>query len=187
MRDVDVTHLEAGTLAVQAPRSQRAQPPLVRQLRQRVGLVDDLTQLAAAEEVLDRRGNTLGIDQRARCHILLITDAHAFLDRAPQFEETLAQLVGCQLVDGAQTAVAQVVDVVQLALAGAQPQNVTNGVEIIERLQRHLQFRDPQLEKAKELFRPTFPSRYRLGSWNFSRNSSLAFSSCGGLPGRKRW
>ena len=66
VRDVDVADLEAGPLAVQAARAQGREPPLVGELRQRVGLVDDLRQLAAAEEVLDRRADALGVDQRPR-------------------------------------------------------------------------------------------------------------------------
>ena len=66
VRDVNVADLEAGTLAVQSARAQGREPPLVGELRQRVGLVDDLRQLAAAEEVLDRRADALGVDQRPR-------------------------------------------------------------------------------------------------------------------------
>ena len=51
--DVHVADLEAGPLAVQAARAQGRQPPLVGELAQRVGLVHDLRQLAAAEEELD--------------------------------------------------------------------------------------------------------------------------------------
>ena len=42
--------------------------------------------------------------------------AHALLHGAAELEEALAQLVGGQLVDRAQPAVAQVVDVVDVAL-----------------------------------------------------------------------
>ena len=120
VRDMYVAHLETGALAVEAARSQGAQAPLVRQLRERVRLIDDLAQLAAAEEILNSRRNALGVDQRARRHVLLVADAHAFLDGAPELEEALAQLVGRQLIDGAQAAVAEVVDVVDVAFAGPQ-------------------------------------------------------------------
>ena len=43
-------------------------------------------------------------------------EAHALLHRAAQLEEALADLVGGQLVDGAEAAVAQVVDVVDVRL-----------------------------------------------------------------------
>ena len=66
VRDVDVADLEAGALAVQSAGAQGREPPLVGKLGQRIGLVDDLRQLTAAEEVLDRRADALGIDQRPR-------------------------------------------------------------------------------------------------------------------------
>ena len=119
VRDVDVADLEAGALAVEPAGAQGAEPPLVGELRQRVGLVDDLRELAAAEEVLDRRADALGVDQRARGHVLGVLEAHPLLDGAAELEEALAQLVGGQLVDGAQPAVAQVVDVVDVPLAAA--------------------------------------------------------------------
>ena len=49
-------------------------------------------------------------------HVLRVLEAHALLHGAAELEEALAQLVGGQLVDGAQPAVAQVVDVVDVAL-----------------------------------------------------------------------
>ena len=65
-----------------------------------------------------------GIDERARRHVLLIADRHALLHGAAQLEEALAQFVGGQFVDGAQAAVAEVVDVVDVPLAGAQFEDV---------------------------------------------------------------
>ena len=57
--NVHVADLEAGPLAVQAAGPQGRKPPLVRQHRQRVRLVDHLRELAAAEEILDRRRDAL--------------------------------------------------------------------------------------------------------------------------------
>src|SRR5438552_1370639 len=59
VRDVYVAHLEARELAVEAAWPKGAQAALVRQLSKRVGLIDDLAQLAAAEEILDGRGHAL--------------------------------------------------------------------------------------------------------------------------------
>src|SRR5205807_2808121 len=47
---VHVAHFEPGALAREPTRTERAQPPLVRQLRQWVGLVHELRQLRAAED-----------------------------------------------------------------------------------------------------------------------------------------
>ena len=114
VRVVDVADLEAGPLAVQTAGPQGRQPPLVREHRQRVGLVDHLRELAAAEEILDGRGNALRVDQAARRHVLQVLEAHPLLHRPPQLQEALAQLVGGQLLDRPQAAVAEVVDVVDL-------------------------------------------------------------------------
>ena len=54
VRDVHVAHFEAGSLAIEAAWSERRKPPLVRQLRERIRLVHNLRQFAAAEEILDR-------------------------------------------------------------------------------------------------------------------------------------
>ena len=53
VRNVHVAHFEARTLAVQAAGPKGRQTPLVRELRQRIGLVDHLRKLAAAEEEID--------------------------------------------------------------------------------------------------------------------------------------
>ena len=89
-------------------------PPLVREHRQRIGLIDHLRQLAAAEEIFDRRRDALGIDQAARRHVLDVLQAHPLLHGAAELEEALAQFVAGQFVDRPQTAVAQVIDVVDL-------------------------------------------------------------------------
>ena len=52
--------------------------------------------------------------------VVRVLDVHALLRRAAELEEALAELVAGQLVDRAHAAVAEVVDVVDLALAGAQ-------------------------------------------------------------------
>src|SRR5262249_43086856 len=90
---------------------------LVRELRERVRLVDDLRELTAAEEVVDRRADRLRVDDRARREVLLLEERHALLDRPLQLEETLAELVARELVDRAHAAVAEVVDVVELGTA----------------------------------------------------------------------
>ena len=137
VRDMHVADFEAGSLAVEPARAQGAQAALVGQLGQRVGLVDDLRELAAAEEILDGRADALGVDQRPRSHVLGVFQAHPFLDRAAQLQETLAQLVRSQLVDGSQPAVAQVVDVVDVALVAPQVEDVADGVDVVVGIEGH--------------------------------------------------
>ena len=66
VRVVHVAHLEAGALARQPARSERRQAALVRELRQRIGLVHELRELARSEEALDHRGDRARVDQVVR-------------------------------------------------------------------------------------------------------------------------
>ena len=121
VRNVHVADFEAGPLAIQAAGAEGRQPPLVREHRQRIGLVDHLRQLAAAEEVLDRRRDALGIDQAARRHVLDVLEAHPLLHGAAELQEALAHFVAGQLVDRPQAAIAQVVDVVDVGRRTRRP------------------------------------------------------------------
>ncbi len=120
VRRVHVAHLEAGALARQAARTQRRETPLVRDLGQGVGLVHELRELRGAEELAHRRRRRLGVDQVLRHHGVDLDRAHALLDGALHAQETDAVLVLHQLADRAHAPVAEMVDVVDLALAVAQ-------------------------------------------------------------------
>ena len=120
VRGVHVAHLEAGALAREAARTQRREAPLVRDLGQRVGLVHELGELRGAEELAHRGRRRLGVDQVLRHHRVDVDRAHALLDGALHAQEAQAVLVLHQLADRAHAAVAEMVDVVDLALAVAQ-------------------------------------------------------------------
>ena len=148
VRDVDVADLESGPLPVQAARPERREPPLVGELGEGVGLVDDLRQLAPAEEVFDRRADALGVDQAPGGDILGVLQAHPLLDGPSELEEPLAQLVGGQLVDGPEPTIAQVVDVVDLTFPLAEVEDVADRVDVVERVQDHLVVGDRLAELA---------------------------------------
>ena len=120
MGRVHVAHLEAGALAGEAARPERREPPLVGDLGQRVGLVHELRELRGAEELAHRRRRRLGVDQVLRHHGVDVDRAHALLDGALHAQQADAVLVLHQLADRAHPAVAEMVDVVDLALAVAQ-------------------------------------------------------------------
>ena len=120
MRRVHVAHLEAGALARQAARPKRRETPLVGDLRQRVGLVHELRQLRGAEELAHRGGRRLGVDQVLRHDRVDLDRRHALLDRALHAQQADAVLVLHELADRAHPAVAEIVDVVDLAAAVAQ-------------------------------------------------------------------
>src|SRR4029078_1113974 len=110
VRDVHVAHLEARALAVQTARAERVKTAFVRELRERVRLVDDLRQLAATEEEIDRAADRLAVDQLSdAADFVRILQAHALLDGALELQEAFAKLFARELVDGAKTTVAQMI------------------------------------------------------------------------------
>ena len=117
---VHVAHLEAGALTRQTARTKRREAPLVGDLGQRVGLVHELRELRGAEELAHRRRRRLGVDQVLRHDVADLDRRHALLDRALHAQQADAVLVLHQLADRAHAAVAEIVDVVDLALAVAQ-------------------------------------------------------------------
>ncbi len=142
VRDVNVTHLEAGPLAVQATRAQGRETTLVGELRQRVRLVDDLRQLAPAEEEVDRAADRLGVDELGNlAQLVRVLEAHALLDGPLELQEALANLLGRQLVDETQTTVAEVVNVVDVPLAVAQGEHVLQRVHEVFAAENHLGLR----------------------------------------------
>ena len=148
--DVHVAHLEAGPLAIETARAERREPPLVREHRKRIGLIDHLREFATAEEILDRRRDALRIDERAGRHVGDVLETHPLLHGAAELEEALAELVAGQFVDRAQAAVAEVVDIVDLdlALALAELQHVFDGCDQIVGTKRHLRLGHGQTELA---------------------------------------
>ena len=122
---MDVADLEAGALPRQAARPERREPPLVGQLGQRVGLVHELRQLAGPEERLDHGAHGPGVDQVIERDLLRVgVDAHPLLDQPRHAREAHRELVGDQLADRPDPAVAQVVDVVGVAAPVVQVNQV---------------------------------------------------------------
>ena len=114
VRRVDVADLEAGALTGQTARAERRQTALVGQTRERVGLVHELGQLAGAEELLDGGDDGPDVDQRLRRDRLDVLRGHALAHDALHPGQAGTDLVLDELADGAQTTVAEVVDVVDL-------------------------------------------------------------------------
>ena len=115
-----VAHLEARALAGEAARSQGRDAPLVGDLGERIGLVHELRQLARAEELADRGRHGLGVDEVVRHEVLGLGLREPLLHRALDAHQAGAELVLRQLADRAHAAVAEVVDVVDLAAAVSQ-------------------------------------------------------------------
>jgi hypothetical protein len=113
-----VADLEAGAVAGKTARPKGGEAALVRQLGERIGLVHELRELAAAEEIADDGGERLRIDQLLRRHALdvHVEQRHALLDQALRAGQADAALVGEQFAHGADAAAAEVIDVVQCCL-----------------------------------------------------------------------
>ena len=131
VRRVDVTDLEPGPLARQAARPERRETALVRQPGEHVRLVHELRQLRRPEELLDRGDDRTDVDQRLRRDRLDVLGRHPLLDHALHAREADPDLVLDQLADAAETAVAEVVDVVGVValLAGVQPHQVADRLQ----------------------------------------------------------
>src|SRR5579859_6281314 len=117
MGRVHVAHFEAGALTGQTTRPEGRETALMGDFRQRVGLIHELAELRAAEELTDSGGGRLGIDQIMRHHGVDIDRAHALADGALHAQETQTVLVLHQLAHRTDAAVAEMVDVVDLAMA----------------------------------------------------------------------
>ena len=79
---VDVTHRETCPFPGQAAGAEGTDAPLVGELRQGVGLVHELAELAGAKELLNRCHQGLGINQLGRGQALRLPNRHAFFDDA---------------------------------------------------------------------------------------------------------
>ena len=113
VREVHVADFEAGPLAGQTTRAERAEAAAMGEARQRVDLVHELRQLAGAEELLDGGNHRTDVDQRLRRDGLDVLRGHALFDDALHTRETDAHLVLDQLTDRANAAVGEVILVVE--------------------------------------------------------------------------
>src|SRR6266550_4106941 len=109
---MDVADVEARALARQAARPEGRQAPLRCQLGERVRLVHELAQLAAAEELLHRRDDRPDVDQCVRGGLVDLLDRHPLADNAFHPEKADPEGVLDQLAIGPDAAVPEVVDIV---------------------------------------------------------------------------
>ena len=118
MGGVHIPHLEAGSVAVEATRSEGRETTLVGEFRQRVGLVHKLAELTPSEEVAHHRTESLRVDELLRGHPLdvHIEEGHALLDQALGAGQAHPALVGQEFAHRTHTTAAQVIDVVNRAI-----------------------------------------------------------------------
>ncbi len=132
---VHVADVEARPLPGEAAWPHGREPALVRQLRERVGLIHELRELRRGEEFAHRRGNRAAVDELGGGDRFQIHHRHAVLDDALRAHKAHAVLVLHQLADGADAAVAQVVDVVGDAFAVVQADELAENLHEVAHLE----------------------------------------------------
>ena len=100
-------------------------------LCQRVRLIHKLRQRRRSEEFLDCRGNWPDIDQALRCHNIKILKCHSLTDDSLHTAESDTELVLQKFTDAADTAVAEMIDIIPLCKAICKAVEVVNGAENI--------------------------------------------------------
>ena len=132
MGHVHVTHLKASALACQTARAEGRYTALVGDFSQWIGLVHELRQLRCTEELFQRSGNRLAVDQVMRHQRFLLSLTQALLDGFLNSCQASAVLVFSEFADTTHTAVAQVINVIHFTIAVAQVhQNFDHGEDVL--------------------------------------------------------
>ena len=131
-----VADFEPRTFTGKTARPQCGKTTLMREFCQRVRLVHELRQLGAAEEFLDSSYDRTDIDERLYAHLILILCGHSLANHSFHTGEPDTELVLQKFTDAADAAVAQMVDVITLAIALHHVQEIINAGDDIADLQR---------------------------------------------------
>ncbi|GBC83424.1 hypothetical protein HRbin10_02572 [bacterium HR10] len=139
VRRMHIAHFESRALARQTARPQGREPPLVRDLGQRIGLIHELRELTGAEELLERRHDGLRIDEIARHgRLQLPVHGHLLLDRSLHPHQPHAELILQQLADRTHAPVPQMIAIIHLPDVLPQLEEIADDVEEILRRERQL-------------------------------------------------
>ena len=194
MGRMHVAHLEARALARETARSEGGDAPLVGDLRERIRLVHELRELRRTEKLADRRRHRFRVDEIVRHQVFGLGLREPLFHGALDAHEPGAKLVFRELTDRAHAAVAEVVDVVDLAAAVAQLHQDLDHRDDILRRERARAFELGAAHAAVELhasdrgqvvavFREEEPVEERLHGFLGGRLARAA--SCGrSRPGR---
>ena len=131
VRRMNVAHFKSRPLASQAAWTEGRQPPLMGNLRKRIGLIHELRQLARTEEFFERGRNRLIVDQLLRHQGFDVLQAHLFFDRPLHAHQADAEMIFHELADGAHPAVAEMIDIVHRAVAVLELHQIAHHLENI--------------------------------------------------------
>ena len=123
---MDVADFKARAITRKSAWPKRRQAAFMGELCERIDLVHELRQLAAAKEIADDRRERLWIDKLLRHHRLnaLIKQGHAFLDETFRARQTDAALVGKQFANCADATATEMVNVVERTFAFFEAQKI---------------------------------------------------------------
>ena len=128
---VHVTNVEGGTVTGQTAGTQSRETAAVSQLGQGVVLISKLRELRGAEELTDNGGHGTDVDQRLWGQLIVVLRGHALLDDLLHTDKADAELILELLTHRADTAVAEVVDVIDRADVMGKIEHIVNGSENI--------------------------------------------------------
>ena len=115
---MNVAHLKAGSIFNKTAFAQCRKSALMRNFAKRVGLIHKLAQLTAGEKFHYRRGYHFWINQIVRHNLFGIAQRRKFIsDGLLHFYKAQVELVCQKLADGANTAVTEVVAIVDMSLS----------------------------------------------------------------------
>ena len=124
---VNVADFEGRAVTVQAAGAESRKTALVGELCQGVDLIHELGELGGTEEFLYRRDDRAGVDEVVGHSAVDILEAHALTHGTLETGEADADLILQKLADGPDAAVAEVVDIVGLADAVGQADEIADG------------------------------------------------------------
>jgi hypothetical protein len=153
---VYVTDFKSGTLTGQTTWPERGNTTLVRDLTQRIGLVQELRQLRSTKERIDHRAQRPGIDKVHRSEYLIVTDIHSLPDGTGHTSQTHPELSVQLLPNRPYTAVAQVIDIVDFSLGIRQTNKILDDLDHVFLRQRLLIQWLVQIELAVDLITAYF-------------------------------
>ena len=149
VRRMHVADLDRGALAREPSRAERGEPPPVREACERVGLVHELRELRGPEELLERRHDRTDVDDRLRRDRVDVFRRHALAHDALHAVEAHPEGFLDELTHRAQTAVPEVLVLVELA-ADRLPREADRIGRIVLRVLGHAERRRQLDEPADE-------------------------------------